>query len=188
MTAVEPRHWIAVASAEHVALGRAQGFMQVCHGRAAPLRRLHAGDWVSYYSPSTRFGGKDRLQAFTALGRVLPGAPYAHDMGGGFVPFRRDVAWLPAGEAAIQPLLDQLDFTAGRRMWGYQFRFGLFAISAHDMTLIGQAMGIDAPRTEVASEAGFVQTDGFQSNPRMGASDGHHPQAVLEEPRRRVRQ
>jgi len=77
MTAVEPRHWIAVASAEHVALGRAQGFMQVCHGRAAPLRRLHAGDWVSYYSPSTRFGGKDRLQAFTALGRVLPGAPYA---------------------------------------------------------------------------------------------------------------
>ena len=39
----EPRHWIAVASAEHVRLGRTQGFMQVCHGKAAPLRRMRAG-------------------------------------------------------------------------------------------------------------------------------------------------
>ena len=37
------RNWIAVASAEHVALGRKQGFMQVCHGKAPPLRRLRAG-------------------------------------------------------------------------------------------------------------------------------------------------
>lgn len=34
------KSWIAVASAEHVRSGRAQGFMQVCHGKAAPLRRL----------------------------------------------------------------------------------------------------------------------------------------------------
>lgn len=151
MDASASRHWIAVASAEHVRLGRTQGFMQVCHGKAAPLRRLQAGDWVSYYSPSTRLGGKDRLQAFTALGRVLPTAPYAFDMGGGFVPFRRDVAWLPAREAPIQPLLDQLDFSAGQRNWGFQLRFGLFAVSAHDMDLIARAMGADVPRTELAS-------------------------------------
>lgn len=33
-------HWIAVASAEHVPLGREQGFMQVCLGKAAPIRPL----------------------------------------------------------------------------------------------------------------------------------------------------
>lgn len=33
------KSWIAVASAEHVRSGRSQGFMQVCHGKAAPLRR-----------------------------------------------------------------------------------------------------------------------------------------------------
>lgn len=186
MMIAEPRHWIAVASAEHVALGRAQGFMQVCHGKAAPLRRLQAGDWVSYYSPSAVFGGKDRLQAFTALGRVLPGPPYAFDMGGGFVPFRRDVDWLPAEPAVIRPLLDRLEFSAGRHSWGHQLRFGLFAVSAHDMGLIARAMGV--PRTEVASRRAFVQTDAFQDHPQMGASDGHHPEAVLEEPRRRVRQ
>ena len=43
------KSWMAVASAEHVRNGRAQGFMQVCHGKAAPLRRLKPNDWVVYY-------------------------------------------------------------------------------------------------------------------------------------------
>ncbi len=136
-----PGQWVAVASAEHVRLGRSQGFMQVCHGKAAPLRRVRPGDRVVYYSPSTAFGGKDRLQAFTALGVVRPGEPYEHDMGGGFVPFRRDVDWFDAAQAPIQPLLDRLSFSAGMRNWGYPLRFGLLAISAVDMDLIAAAMG-----------------------------------------------
>ena len=35
-----PRYWIAVASADHVARGVAGGFMQVCHGKRAPLARI----------------------------------------------------------------------------------------------------------------------------------------------------
>lgn len=31
------KSWVAVASAEHVQKGREQGFMQVCHGKGAPL-------------------------------------------------------------------------------------------------------------------------------------------------------
>ncbi len=49
---MSPKSWIAVASAEHVRLGRSQGFMQVCHGKAAPLRRITPGDAVAYYSPT----------------------------------------------------------------------------------------------------------------------------------------
>lgn len=133
-------HWVAVASAEHVRRGRTEGFMQVCHGKAVPLRRMMPGDGVVYYSPTITFGGKDRLQAFTAIGTVRDGSPYRADMGGGFLPFRRDVNWQVASEAAIQPLLDALDFTAGKRNWGYQLRFGLFSISAHDFGVIARAM------------------------------------------------
>ena len=139
------RNWIAVASAEHVRLGRAGGFMQVCHGKAAPLRRIRPGDRVAYYSPSEVFRGKDKLQAFTAVGVVRAGEPYPFDMGGGFVPFRRDVDWLKAEEAPIQPLLDVLDFTGGVRNWGYQLRFGLFAVSDHDMRLIAGTMKAPLP-------------------------------------------
>jgi hypothetical protein len=137
----ESANWIAVASAEHVGIGRAQGFMQVNHGKAAPLRRVLPGSRVVYYSPARTFGGKDKLQSFTALGVVKAEAPYQFDMGGGFHPFRRGVDWLDAREAAIQPLLPLLEFAAGVRNWGQKFRFGLFSISDHDMAVIANAMG-----------------------------------------------
>lgn len=146
-TAGARRNWIAVASAQHARHGCAEpgaGYMQVCHGKAAPLQRVQPGDRVAYYSPTVTMGGKDRLQAFISIGVVLPGAPYAFDMGGGFVPFRKDVAYVPAREAPIAPLLDDFEFVDDRRRWGSKFRFGLFAISDHDMRLIAQAMGADA--------------------------------------------
>ena len=130
------KHWIAVASAAHVRIGRAQGFMQVCHGKGGPLRRMSPGDYVAYYSPTETFGGKDRLQAFTAIGVVKPGAPYQADMGGGFRPFRRDVAWGDAAEVPIRPLLESLAFTRDNPNWGYKLRLGLFEIEAEDMELI----------------------------------------------------
>jgi hypothetical protein len=134
------RAWIAVASAEHVRIGRGAGFMQVCHGKAAPLKRIAAGDRVIYYSPTETFGGKDRLQVFTAIGMVKESAPYQVEMAPGVHPWRRDVAWWPTEEISIRPLLDHLSFTRGRSNWSYQLRFGLFGIEEEDAELIAQAM------------------------------------------------
>lgn len=139
------RNWIAVASAEHVRIGRAGGFMQVCHGKAAPLKRIRPGDRVVYYSPTEKFGGAEPLRSFTALGRVLPGEPYQADMGNNFHPHRRDVCWTEAKAASIAPLLDRLEFSAGKRNWGYPLRFGLFEVSDHDFERIACAMEAVAP-------------------------------------------
>lgn len=141
------QNWIAVASAEHARRGCAlpqQGFMQVCHGKCAPLKRVQPGDRVAYYAPTVTLGGKDRLQSFVSIGLVQPGVPYAFDMGGGFVPFRRDVVYVPAQEAAITPLLDNFEFVQDRTRWGYSFRFGLFKVSDAYMRLIANAMQADA--------------------------------------------
>lgn len=134
-------NWVAVACAEHVRRGHADGFMQVCHGKAAPLRRIRPGDRVVYYSPAERMGDRAPLQAFTAIGIVREGEPYAHDTGNGFCPSRRDVTWFSARNAPIKPLLGTLDFTAGVRNWGQKLRFGLFAIGARDLEVIAIAMG-----------------------------------------------
>lgn len=136
-------NWIAVASAEHVRIGRAGGFMQVCHGKATPLRRIKPGDHVVYYSPTLEFGSKSKLQAFTAIGIVKAGEPYQFDMGNGFCPFRRDVSWLHANESPIKPILDVLEFSAGNRNWGYQLRFGIFQISGHDINVIAAKMNAE---------------------------------------------
>lgn len=137
----DQNHWLAVASAEHVRIGWAQGFCQVNHGKSAPLRRIKPGDRLVYYSPTEVYGSKTPFRHFTAIGTIKPGEPYQGVMPGRFNPFRRDVAWDEATEAPIAPLLDQLDLTAANRNWGYQLRFGLLPISAGDMALIGQAMG-----------------------------------------------
>ena len=138
------RNWLAVASAEHVEIGRDAGFMQVCHGKATPLRRVQPGDRVVYYSPNRIYSpshalrGKARLQAFTAIGTVK-GALYQADMGFGFHPYRRDVAWHDAEAAPLAVLQDELAFTQEKN-WGYRLRQGLIEISDTDMTIIAAAM------------------------------------------------
>jgi hypothetical protein len=138
------KNWIAVASAEHARLGRdhkPMGFMQVGHGKPAPLKRIKPGDRVAYYAPTTVFGQRDELQSFVSIGVVQPGEPYEFEMGNGFVPWRRDVVYAASHEAPILPLLDAFEFVEDRARWGYKFRFGLFTVSDHDMRLIARAMG-----------------------------------------------
>ena len=138
-------NWITVASADHAAIGVAQGFLQVNHGKSAPLRRIGPGDVVAIYSPVQVYGSRDGLQSFTALGRVQPGEPYQGQMGPGFTPFRRDMAWAPARPAPIGPLRERLSLTAGKANWGAPFRFGLVRVEDADMAVIAAAMGCRMP-------------------------------------------
>jgi hypothetical protein len=115
----------------------------VGHGKHAPLKRLSGGDRVVYYSPATVFSGTDKLQSFVSIGIVQPGEPYEFDMGNGFVPWRRDVAYAQAHEARIAPLIERLAFIENPKQWGYKFRFGMFDVCDADMQLIAEAMKAD---------------------------------------------
>jgi len=137
------KNWIAVASADHARRGGEGGFIQVSHGKLAPLKRIAPGDRVAVYAPTATMGGKDKCQAFILIGIVRAGEPYQVTMSDDFKPFRRDVDWKSQNEAPIAPLLDELDFTKSRRNWGYQLRFGLFTVSDHDIELIARAMGVE---------------------------------------------
>lgn len=136
-------YWIAVASREHVQRGVAGGFAQVCHGNLNPLKRMTAGDWVVYYSPTLKFGEKMPCRKFTAIGRIKPGEPYAYRMSEDFIPWRRDVLFLSAEEAAIEPLIDALAFIQNKQHWGMPFRRGCFSIPFSDFRLIASSMGVD---------------------------------------------
>jgi len=139
------KNWLVIAAADHVALGLSGGFVQVCHGKRLPLRRLQPGDRVVCYSPNRCYSpshasrAKDRLQAFTAIGTIQDGAPYQADMGGGFHPFRRDVAWHAAEPTPLAALQGALAFVQVKN-WGYRLRQGLVEISDADMTAIAKAM------------------------------------------------
>ncbi|MFJ6325903.1 MULTISPECIES: EVE domain-containing protein [unclassified Rhizobium] len=131
-------YWLAVASAEHVRLGRQQGFMQVNHGKRAPLKRIKPGDGIVYYSPSVKMGERDGFQSFTAIGFVREGEPYLGQMACGNA-YRKDVDWLNAPEQPLRPLLGWLDFTQDKN-WGYKLRFGLVALGQSDFEFLEEIM------------------------------------------------
>ena len=156
------KNWIAVASRDHARRGRDEfaaqslpGFMQVGHGKLASLKRVKAGDYVTYYAPTVTLSGKEKCQSFISFGIVEPGEPYAFDMGG-FVPYRRNVRYLEAIETPITPLLDAFEFVEDRSRWGYKFRFGLFSISDHDMALIAKAMQIDSISLQLSEQSSHI--------------------------------
>ena len=74
------RYWVGVASRDHVLLGVAGGFCQVCHGKQAPLARMKQGDWILYYSPKTGMNSGEKVQAFTAVGQIVDDRVYQFHM------------------------------------------------------------------------------------------------------------
>ena len=138
------RFWVITASADHAAHGQAEGIVQACHGKTAPLRRMRPGDGVVIYSPRMLMRGGAPVMAFTAIGRLAEGEAWQHDMGGGFVPWRRGVIWQQAQPAPVHPLLDRLDLTRGQASWGMAFRYGHREMSRHDFRVIARVMlGMD---------------------------------------------
>jgi hypothetical protein len=134
------KHWIIVASKDHVQRGLAGGFIQANHGKATPLRRMQARDWVIFYSPKLEFGKPEKCQCFTAIVRVVEDEVYQHDMGGGFIPFRRKVQFLPSNDISILPLINDLTFIKDKTHWGAPFRFGTLQIPEEDFQLIASRM------------------------------------------------
>jgi hypothetical protein len=135
-----PRHWLGVASKNHVMIGVEHGFAQVCHGKRGPLLRLNPGDGIVYYSPALAMGDKGALQAFTAIGWILPGEPvqvqHSHD----FSPWRRPVNYfLDVRDAPLADLRSELELTRPKN-WGYALRRGLLPLSANDFTTIEHSM------------------------------------------------
>ncbi len=137
-----PSYWIGVVSRSHIQIGIKGGFLQLNHGKKAPLQRLHSGDIILIYSPRTDYPEGEALQHFTAIGIILTGEIYQVEMNPDFKPFRIDVKYLECSEAPIKPLIDKLSFIKDKSKWGAAFRFGLLKIPVEDFRIIADIMGV----------------------------------------------
>ena len=141
------KFWIGVVSKEHALRGISSGIMQACHGKAAPLKRMKSGDFVSFYCPKEMFMGKDKYQKFVGIGRVKSGEVYQFSMSEDFHPYRLDIQYVDNAaklEASIIPLIDSLSFIKDKRHWGAAFRFGHLQVPEEDFLRITSAMGLPA--------------------------------------------
>ena len=134
------KYWIAVVSKEHTLRGVRGGFMQVCHGKPAPLKRMKVNDWIIVYSPKLSMEGEEKCQAFTAIGQTTDEDVYQFQMSKDCIPLRRNIKFQDCNETSILPLINDLDFIQNKSRWGYPFRFGFFEINEHDFNLISSQM------------------------------------------------
>lgn len=120
------RFWVGVVSKEHVLRGIEGGFCQVCHGKKAPLNRMKKGDYLLYYSPKYQLNGQEKLQAFTAVGKILDDTAYQVEMFEDFFPFRRDVSYYqPVKDCHIEQVRTHPEW----RQYASQIRYGHFEVS-----------------------------------------------------------
>lgn len=134
------KYWIVVISKEHTRLAVNGNFMQACHGKQAPLKRMKKGDYVIIYSSKFTMDGNEKLQAFTAVGQVADNEIYQFQMTENFKPFRRNIEFLKSVECLIAPLINDLEFIPNKKKWGYPFRFGFLEIKENDFNLITSKM------------------------------------------------
>ncbi len=137
--------WIGVVSREHVQRGVAGGFIQLNHGKKAPVQRLRAGDRIAMYSPRTAYPDGAPLQTFTAIGVVASGEVYQVEMAPDFHPWRVDVEFADCREAPIRPLIERLSFIHSHTHWGAAFRFGYLKVPVDDFALIASSMKVEWP-------------------------------------------
>jgi hypothetical protein len=145
------QYWIGVVSWEHVQIGVRGGFIQLNHGKKAPVQRLGAGDGLAMYSPRTAYPDGVPLQSFTAIGVVSTGEVYQVEMSADFKPYRVDIRFFPGQEASIKPLVERLSFIKDKKHWGAAFRFGYLRVPEEDFRLIAEAMEVAWPPSEDAS-------------------------------------
>ncbi|MGA2756628.1 MAG: EVE domain-containing protein [Solirubrobacteraceae bacterium] len=135
------RYWLAIVSRDHVKRGVDLGIAQIGHGKRAGVARMHAGDWLIYYSARASLTSKEPLQAFTAIGQISEGPVWQADEGD-FKPWRRSVTYVEgAADAPIGPLRQKLELTSLPN-WGYQLRRGLVELTERDFRTIRTAMGV----------------------------------------------
>lgn len=139
------RFWINTVSRDNVRKGVEGGFTQASFGRPAGLRRVERGDYIAFYSPRTELTGGEPIQSFTAIAVVTDDKAYQEPVSSDFQPWRRHAEYLPATDAPIRPLIDDLQFITNKQSWGFMFRRGFFEINASDFSTIARAMNVSTP-------------------------------------------
>jgi hypothetical protein len=134
------KYWVAVVSKEHTLWGVSGGYMQVCHGKQSPLKRMRKDDWIIVYSPKLTMDGLEKCQAFTAIGQASDEEVYPFRMSENFIPFRRNISFHNCIETSILPLINELEFIQNKKSWGFPFRFGFLEINENDFNLIVSKM------------------------------------------------
>lgn len=103
---------------------------------------MKKGDYLLYYSSKYQLNSQGKLQAFTAVGKIIDDAAYQVEMFEGFFPFRRDVSYYqPIRDCSIE----QVRLHPEWHQYASQLRYGHFEISKDFFLYVFEQMKLDNP-------------------------------------------
>lgn len=137
------RHWLAIISLEHANIAASSGFLQVCHGKEAPLRRTSSGDEFFIYSPRSGMGSGKSVMAITYRGTFNDDRVYQVEQAPGFTPFRKEVTFDQAFRSVPIRSINGMELTTNPS-WGLIIRRGFIELSAADGIRINNRPGVIA--------------------------------------------
>ncbi|WP_409361541.1 EVE domain-containing protein [Bartonella heixiaziensis] len=135
------KHWIAVISRDHARLAAEFGFLQVCHGKAGPLRKTSKGDEAFIYCPRCEMRSGKVLQTIEFQCIFKDNHVYQVEQALQFAPFRKNVIFNKQAQPIVLKEIQGLKFLTNPQ-WGMLARRGFFEITAYDAARIREAMGI----------------------------------------------
>jgi hypothetical protein len=107
------KYWIIVASKNHCLKSMENNFIQACHGKIWPLKKMQPNDKFILYSPKLVFGEKAPCQKFINIGKITEELPYEIQIPNGD---RRNVVFEEKLKTiSILPLIENLDFITNKK-------------------------------------------------------------------------
>ena len=101
------------------------------HGKKAPLTRMHEGDRVLIYSPTTTFPGGKPFKAIAIVGAITGAAPEPSDVIPDGYRLRAELRWIEP--LPLERIRDHLPMS--------KLRFGCFDLPAADADAIWAMVG-----------------------------------------------
>lgn len=134
------KYWLAVISLDHAKIAAGSSFLQVCHGKIAPLRRTSAEDQFFIYSPKTGMGRGESIMSITYRGSFDDEHIYQVEQSPDFFPYRKKVTFDYSFKPVPIHSIPGMEFTA-KSNWGLMMRRGFIELSAADAARISEYKG-----------------------------------------------
>lgn len=129
---------VVVASQDHCQRWMKEWFVQACHGKIRPMKKMSKWDIIFLYAPKKEFGKDEKLQAFVWMLKVTSDEIEQVEMFPWFTPYRKHTQTIATANIYLHDLKGKIAFfTDNKNIW-LEMRKWFFQLPDEDGKLLQQ--------------------------------------------------
>lgn len=133
-------YWLCNAAQEHVDIVKNKGYHQLNMGPKEPLEKMHAGDWILYYSPTILFEKPETTcHTFSGISCLTDNHVYPQDPNNP-IRWRRNAQYYHCKPHHVQEFHHHVEFLHKYDNWLDALKETIFKISPQDFLTVAQTI------------------------------------------------